>query len=782
MRELTGTALLLHWRQRIVLVLPSLLNKVPAGSVPAGFFAVVRFGKSRTLFKEMRQRFYFFNLSFLFHSFTGRFCFFKLFCVKKFFLFLLSSYCCFSLAAQKFSLTIENGKVARTFACAKDSLGFYTTSFFNKKTEQEYVNPGTEEFSLTINDSTIEGRQCRYLRHSLQQVGDTQTLAVRLVTPLPDVYIDAIYQVYASLPVVRKRVVVINESKTSLAITNLDVEKLRFQVVNKFDNEVYTAYGSNLHRLPYKGDHNDAAILLYNAVAKQGAVLGNEAPSVLKNTEIYTRIHGCVQMGMRHIDETFPFKKWLTPGETFASPRTFILFFESDKWQYGYENAYKDFVRNYLGISLFQRKAPPLFFYDTWRPYLDSINENIINGSVEKLSESGADLFIIDAGWYKYSGDFIVDSSKFPHGLKRVCDSIRSRGMKIGLWFPAASVNAKSGVALQHPDWLVKDKAGSAANLHDMSVPVDGTGWSSAMKTASLGSPYYDHLKELVRNSIRELGLSYVKFDLALAVSAYVHEPDRTGDYEATGSKIYRDRASSYWAIYSRMLQLMDELHNEFPDLLIDCTFESWGRYNTVDFALLESADYDWLTNFEQPSPAGPISIRQMAYDRGRVVPPATLLIGNQSLNSPAYPYVYFSLAASSLVMVGDARKLSLAQRSFYRKWNDYFKTMEAKYHYSRYYQLYDVFDRPTDSNWDGCFRINTEKMSGLAFFFRNNSSDAARSFRIPFLPAKDRYKISDPAKKKVLGIYRGQELIEKGLKIAIPTIYTAAVLAIEKL
>jgi hypothetical protein len=42
--------------------------------------------------------------------------------------------------------------------------------------------------------------------------------------------------------------------------------------VNKYDNEVYSGYGTNINRIPYKGDHNDAAILLYNLAARQGAV------------------------------------------------------------------------------------------------------------------------------------------------------------------------------------------------------------------------------------------------------------------------------------------------------------------------------------------------------------------------------------------------------------------------------------------------------------------------------------------------------------------------------
>ena len=79
--------------------------------------------------------------------------------------------------------------------------------------------------------------------------------------------------------------------------------------------------------------------------------------------------------------------------------------------------------------------------------------------------------------------------------------------------------------------------------------------------------------------------------------------------------------------------------------------------------------------------------------------------------------------------MMGDARKMTGEQIAFYKKWNAYFKSCEAKYQYTQYHQTYDVFDRATDKNWDGCYRINTEKQAGLLFFYRNNSNDSARNF-----------------------------------------------------
>jgi alpha-galactosidase len=354
--------------------------------------------------------------------------------------------------------------------------------------------------------------------------------------------------------------------------------------------------------------------------------------------------------------------------------------------------------------------------------------------------------------------------------------------MQVGLWFTIGSVHAQSTIAKQHPEWIIKDKNGNLANLHSIDYEEDGDDWTSAIRTMSLGSPYYDHIKDCIRTYVKTLGISYLKLDLSIANSAYVHDLTATGDYDQNNPvKLYKDHASSLWVIYERMMSLMDDIHTEFPDMLLDCSFEVWGRYNLIDYALVEHGDYDWIANFDFRQPAGPISVRQMFYDRSRVVPASALLIGNQSIDSDNYPYVYFSMVSTSALMLGDPRKLTTTDIEFYLKWNKWFKEIEEKYQFSQYRQVYDIFDRPTDNNWDGNYRINTEKSSGLMFFFRNNSSDTTRIFKVPCLNPDNTYRIYSYEDGKTWNSCRGSDLINSGVSVTIPCTYSAKVLLIEK-
>jgi alpha-galactosidase len=699
----------------------------------------------------------------------------------KLFLFAVCHIVYLTATAQIDSIILENKKISRTFFFGKDSGNFYSASFINKATGDNYINPGSEEFSVKVNGKIVNGRNCKLLTFGFSRLIDTTRLIVRLQTPISGVFVQLTYDTYVNLPVVRKGLDVVNETQSEIVLSDLDVEQLRFEIVNQFNNEIYSNYGTHLSRLPFKGDYNDAVVMLYNPQFKQGAIFGNEAPSLLKSTELYTNTNDGIEVGMKHLNEQFPFKKFLAGGATFRNPRTFIYLFTSSEWQDGFEGEYKNFTRKYLGIRLNQR-AKPLSVYGTWLPFLDKIDDKLVRQLADKLSNTATDIFIIDPGWYVYSGDFREDTSAFPKGLASTCQYIRNKGMQVGLWFTVAGVNLKSQVAMQHPDWLIKDKDGNPMNIHDMAAYPDGKAWYNALKSMSIGSPYYYHLKNIISTYINTLGIKYIMLDLSIVASAYVHDQERSGDFESNPTKLYKDRASSYWTMYEQMMRLMDELHAAFPGLFIDCTFEVWGRYNVADFALIQHADFEWLANIEMDPIRSSIAVRQLNFDRGRAIPNGGFLIGNLFLNSPNYKYEYFSLACSNIAMVGDATLMTEEQRTFYFKWNRFLKLAEKKYHYSQFFQLYDVFERPSDQNWDGCYRINTELQEGLMFFFRSNSADSHRIFKIPCLNRKNSYKIYSPDSGKIIGVYKGSFLIEHGIRISIADIYSGLVLCIEKM
>lgn len=676
------------------------------------------------------------------------------------------------------SLIIKNRFLERKFTISNNS--FHTSRFQHLLTNKDYSRPGSEEFYFTINGKAASANGAnglfRHVKHSLVRAGSgiqkaTVQLAGKPGTEAENVIVDLTYEVYDELPVVRKQVSITNKGAKPIAIADLEVERLNLVPVSSQQSELYTNYGSRFAWRPYHGDHHDAAVFVYNNYAKEGFILGNEAPSILKKTEVYTDHHR-ISIGMTSLTDHYPFKKWIEPQETFNSPRTFICLVQSQKWEDAFEGHFADFIRTRMGVKLFERKEIPFTFYNTWRPFYTNINDTLVTQLADGLEGTGTDLFIMDAGWENNYGDWEPHPKRFPNGLKPITDHIRKRGMKAGLWMGLASVDKSSKLFKEHPEWAIYDKNGEPAYLHE------------EMKnrvTMSLASGYYDYILAKIKRHVRENDLAYIKLDLAIANSAYVLDYAQKGDYKSDG-KNHKDRESSYYAIYERALQLFDDLHKEFPDLLVDCTYEVWGEYYINDYALIEHADYDWLTNYDDDAPVGPINIRQMAFDRSRAIPTATNLIGNQFMDSPYSKFTFLSLASVKPILVGDTRKLPAELKPWYLKWNTWFKMMDKKYQFTRFSYVSDIFQRPTMSNWDGVYKFNKEKQGGVLFFFRNGSVETMRTFAFPLAEPGSRFRLFSPEDGKDVGVFTGKELNEKGIPVEISQQFDARVYGIEKI
>ena len=68
---------------------------------------------------------------------------------------------------------------------------------------------------------------------------------------------------------------------------------------------------------------------------------------------------------------------------------------------------------------------------------------------IDAAAQIGAEIYCMDAGWYadgtwwETVGEWKVCNSRFPGGIKKVFDYIRSKGMKPGIWLEPESIGIK---------------------------------------------------------------------------------------------------------------------------------------------------------------------------------------------------------------------------------------------------------------------------------------------------------------------------------------------------
>ena len=633
-----------------------------------------------------------------------------------------------------------------------------------------FIREGAKEFSLKVNDKTYTGAS-DWADIRCRDTTDAQGKGIVISFSKPDksMKIELIYMSYPQLPVIRKSLAVVNTGHNDLKVESVDVENFRIDC-NLIESWVLRQYARHRWLGPYVGNWDDPLVVIHDMTFAKGMAVGNEAIGVVKRTSAFTDGR-TVTAGLTHSDQDYPFRKWLRPGERWVSPWVFTAVYNNcTDPQMVVNTSVQDFVRKHMGTRIEQLPRKPMFVYNTWHPFTRNINEKMILELAKAAAECGVEEFIIDDGWQcsehtedERFGAWEADKEKFPNGLKPVFDEIKSLGMKPGLWVSLAIASPSTPVYKEHPEWFVIGSDGKPANLHSP---------HGKSLTTCMGTDWYDHIKNAVLRLVREYGLGYIKLDFAVVASAYVYDVTQTGCY-AENHPHHRDRAESFEVIYKRCMQLFDELHTEAPDLFIDCTFETAAKLQLMDYGIARHAEGNWLSNIRQPTPTGSLRMRNLAWGRSPALPATSLVIGNLQMDEKGHELGFKSLAGALPIMLGDPRKLSSAERRWYKSWTDWLKELEARHGYMSFRQDLPGFGEPTEGAWDGFCRINTDTGSGgLIGVFNQGSREKSRMVTIPWLKSEKTYQVKQGFGGKVIATASGKKLKEEGFQVVLSNLY----------
>jgi alpha-galactosidase len=228
---------------------------------------------------------------------------------------------------------------------------------------------------------------------------------------------------------------------------------------------------------------------------------------------------------------------------------------------------------------------------------------------------------------------------------------------------------------------------------------------------------------------------------------------------------------------------MYDELHAEAPELFIDCTFETMGALQMIDFDMCKHAEGNWLSNFYSHAPLGSGRVRQMSWWRSPAIPAAALVIGNQQLDDPNIELSIMSLAGSFPIFLGDPRKLSTAQKARIKSWSDWLRQMQDRHDYMMYRQDLTGFGEPQEGRWDGFQRINTDTQSGgIVGVFRQGGVEDERRITIQYLDPSRLYHIYKAPDGVEIGSMTGKQLQEEGFDVLLDKAYDGGLFEIKTL
>ena len=246
-----------------------------------------------------------------------------------------------------------------------------------------------------------------------------------------------------------------------------------------------------------------------------------------------------------------------------------------------------------------------------------------------------------------------------------------------------------------------------------------------------LASPYKYAVIERISDLVEKYKLSYVKLDLTSVFNAYGEEP---GCYESGHE--HKTSHESSERIYEALDLIADTLHQRFPKLLIDYTFELWGEKHLIDYGLLKVADLDWMSNVRDQSAdqAGPLQARTLLYQRGMAIPVDAMLIGNLQAETPTWQGHVATEMGSGPVFLGDLMKQSAAESAHYKDWIRRYTRLRNTVSITDSFFPLGSWRQPRSDRWDGFARL-ARNGEGLVVLFRNDSSAPSAEFSIPGYP-----------------------------------------------
>ena len=210
---------------------------------------------------------------------------------------------------------------------------------------------------------------------------------------------------------------------------------------------------------------------------------------------------------------------------------------------------------------------------------------NRIAGLFDPAKQIGAELFLLDDGWFgnKYPrvndkaglGDWQPNRLRLPNGLAPLAAEAGKQNLKFGIWMEPEMVNPNSELFEKHPDWVIRQPK-RQLELQRNQLVLDLT--RPAVQNFEWG---------VIHDILSTPGISYAKWDC----NRYLTQPG--------SSWLAPDRQSHLWIDYVRAVYaLMDRTARTFPNTELMLCSGGGGR---TDYGALRYFHEFWPSDNTDP-------------------------------------------------------------------------------------------------------------------------------------------------------------------------------------
>ena len=405
------------------------------------------------------------------------------------------------------------------------------------------------------------------------------------------------YQFYTGAAAVRTWTVVTNISRepvgleyvSSFSYTGLDENGLKIMIPhNSWAREAswraYTPWDLSLQKTMATGSKRIAVsntgtwsskehLPMAAAVSESGALMWQLENNGSWHWEIsdvtnmlYLKISGPTEQENAWYHE-------LMPGESFESVRACVTLGKD------FDGALCEMTkyRRVIFENNAQNRALPVIFNDYMHCLWADPTEEKMLPLIDKAAEAGCEYYCMDAGWYadgtwwEAVGEWREQKKRFPGGIKRVFDYIKSKGMVPGIWLEIEVMGINCPIAGQFEDECFFMRHGKRV--------IDRGRYQLDFRNGKVRR----FASAVVDRVVREYGAGFIKFDYNIdAGSGTEVDSASFGD-----GLLAHNRAYLGW---------IEEIKNRYPGLILENCSSGGMR---LDYAMLAKHHIQSMTDQE---------------------------------------------------------------------------------------------------------------------------------------------------------------------------------------
>lgn len=406
-------------------------------------------------------------------------------------------------------------------------------------------------------------------------------------------------------------------------------------------------------------------------------------------------------------------------------------------------NAWHRFLHRYWSTAA--EPLSPRVDYNTWCSLGLNVDEASCLRQLRAAADLGAEVFHLDAGWYRAPGDWHPDPKRFPHGLRPLVEEAHRRGMKFGLW--VAFTQISEAMLRRHPDWITTP--GKPIDPHR---PL-----SFRTLTICLGNPAARAwMKRELQRIVTEYGVDLLEYDQSMieecTVATHGHQAN-DGSYAAT---------LGFYELY-------DWLHWRFPHLMLENCMDGG---HIMDFGVLRRTSFTSITDMTDA-----LHNRIAVYGATYPWPAAACETYMQDASSLPPQYLFRSFMMGRWTISANVAAWDVKTREIARREIALYKQLRSLI---RDGDVYHILPQATGHQWDGLEYYDPRRGEGVVFVFRPKSPEAQHRIPLAGLANSD-YDVrveAQPGSTRVTGA----TLERQGLAVTLPMPNSAAVIHLRKL